>query len=77
VKKKKLLIAAGAGAGLLAAAALLMPLLLLSSNWVRRLALERLNRSIPGELAAERCSVGWKQGAACSEVSYAQRRTSY
>jgi hypothetical protein len=70
VKKKKLLIAAGAGAGLLAAA-LLMPPLLLSSNWVRRLALERLNRSIPGELAAERCSVSWKQGAACSEVTYA------
>lgn len=70
MKKKKLLIAAGASAGLLAAAVLIMPPLLLSSNWVRRLALERLNRSIPGELAAESCSVGWKQGAACAEVTY-------
>uniref|UniRef100_UPI004057C99D hypothetical protein n=1 Tax=Candidatus Electronema sp. TaxID=2698783 RepID=UPI004057C99D len=70
MKKKKLLIAAGASTGLLAAAVLIMPPLLLSSNWVRRLALERLNRSIPGELAAESCSVGWKQGAACSEVTY-------
>lgn len=70
MKKKKLLIAAGASAGLLAAAVLIMPPLLLSSNWVRRLALERLNRSIPGELAAESCSVGWKQGAVCLEVSY-------
>ncbi|WP_417911751.1 hypothetical protein [Candidatus Electronema sp. TJ] len=70
MKKKKLLTAAGAGIGLLAAAALIMPPLLLSSNWVRRFALERLNRSIPGELAAGSCSIGWKQGAACSDVIY-------
>jgi hypothetical protein len=32
--------------------------------------LGKVNRSIPGELAAERCSIGWRQGAECSGVTY-------
>ncbi len=71
MKTKKLLIAAGAGTGALLAAVLLAPSLL-SSDWVRNLALTQLNHKvIPGELTAGRCSIGWRQGLDCANLSYA------
>lgn len=70
VNKKKLLIAVGGGVALLAVSLLVLPPLLLSSNWVRGLVLGKVNRSISGELAAEGCSIGWRQGAVCSGVTY-------
>ncbi|CAK8718980.1 MAG: hypothetical protein CDV28_13416 [Candidatus Electronema aureum] len=69
MKKKKLLLAAGAGAGTLLAVTLLAPTLL-SSSWVRNFALNKLNKSIPGTLAAGSCSIGWQQGLKCTQVTY-------
>ncbi len=69
--KKKILLAAGAGSALLAVTLAAAPPLLLSSDWVRNIVLGRLNHgSIPGELAAERCSVTWRRGLGCSGVVY-------
>ncbi|WP_417909759.1 hypothetical protein [Candidatus Electronema sp. PJ] len=73
---KKLLIAAGTGIGVLVAAVLLAPTLL-SSNWVRNMALTRLNKSIPGKLAAESCTIGWQQGLECAKVHYADPKQGF
>ncbi|WP_417915890.1 hypothetical protein [Candidatus Electronema sp. JC] len=71
MKKKKILLAAGAGSALLAVTLAAAPPLLLSSDWVRQTVLSRLNHgSIPGELAAEHCSVTWRRGLGCSGVVY-------
>ncbi|MCW5199328.1 hypothetical protein VU05_01110, partial [Desulfobulbus sp. F1] len=69
MKKKKLLLAVGAGAGTLLAVTLFAPTLL-SSGWVRNFALSKLNKSIPGKLAAGSCSIGWQQGLKCTQVTY-------
>lgn len=66
MKRKKLIIAIGAGAGMLLAAAAVLPPVLLSSGWVRKMIFSR----VPGELAAESCAIGWRQGLQCSKVVY-------
>ena len=73
MKKKKLLVAAGGTVALLAVGLLALPLLL-SSDWMRSFVLGKVNRSIPGEVAVEDCTIGWQQGAECSGVVYSDSK---
>ncbi len=64
-KKKIFLIIAG----LIIALIIFLPAIL-SSDFILGRVLAALNKKTPGDLSIESCSIGWKNGLACSDLIY-------